>query len=155
MEKVLYNRQKRHKTKPSSDDPNSPSADSTTAVSLANLSDIAAAVVPQMATIMCVPVSTATLQVDAVSLSATMTASPQSLMTVNTPEVPMVNIPEAQLSRTLRPGDACAAGNSCIDGAISERVHLAVTGAAALHSVFTAGGVCRPTARNKQHACVL
>ena len=101
MEKVLYNRQKRHKTKPSSDDPNSPSADSTTAVSLANLSDIAAAVVPQMATIMCVPVSTATLQVDAASLSATMTASPQSLMTVSTPEV--MNIPDGAVQQDTSP----------------------------------------------------
>lgn len=103
MEKVLYNRQKRHKTKPMSDDPNSPSADSTTAVSLANLSDIAAAVMPQMATIMCVPVSTTTLQVDAANLSATMTDSPQSLVTVNTLEMPIVNMADAPLQQDTSP----------------------------------------------------
>lgn len=106
MEKVLYNRQKRHKTKQSSDDPNTTTADSTTAISLTNLNDIAATVVPHVATIVCVPVSTATLQVDDANLPATMTTSPQSLMTVSTLDVPVISIPDSPLQQDAAPQEA-------------------------------------------------
>ena len=92
MEKVINNRQKRHKTKHPSDDA-SPTADSTTAVSFASLSDIVAAVVPQVATVMCMPVSTAASQVNA-DVPVMITTSPQMI-----PDVEIVNVPDSPIQQ--------------------------------------------------------
>ena len=95
MEKVINNRQKRHKTKHPSDD-TSATADSTTAVSFANLSDIVAAVAPQVATVMCMPASSAASQVNTTDVPATITTSPQM-----TPNVEIVDVSDAPIQRDV------------------------------------------------------